>query len=125
MSCAACANRIEKTVAHINGVNSCSVSLLTNSMGVEEQHLLNLLFRQLILDMVQVKKVLKKVKDDSLVDHETQKLKKRLITSLVFLILLMYLSMGRYDVKWPVPSFLENHVSLAITNIIDYYYFSH
>ena len=63
-------------------------------------------------------KGVEKVKDDSLVDHETPKLKKRLITSLVFLILLMYLSMGHMMWKWPVPSFLENHVSLAVTEML-------
>ena len=119
MSCAACANRIEKTVAHINGVDSCSVSLLTNSMGVE-----GTASSESIIQAIEnigygaSEKGVEKVKDDSLVDHETQKLKKRLITSLVFLILLMYLSMGRMMWKWPVPSFLENHVSLAVTEML-------
>lgn len=119
MSCAACANRIEKTVAHINGVDSCSVSLLTNSMGVE-----GTASSESIIQAIEnigygaSEKGVKKVKDDSLVDHETPKLKKRLITSLVFLILLMYLSMGHMMWKWPVPLFLENHVSLAITEML-------
>ena len=119
MSCAACANRIEKTVAHINGVDSCSVSLLTNSMGVE-----GTASSESIIQAIEnigygaSEKGVKKVKDDSLVDHETPKLKKRLITSLVFLILLMYLSMGRMMWKWPVPSFLENYVSLAVTEML-------
>lgn len=119
MSCAACANRIEKTVAHINGVDSCSVSLLTNSMGVE-----GTASSESIIQAIEnigygaSEKGVEKVKDDSLVDHETPKLKKRLITSLVFLILLMYLSMGRMMWKWPVPSFLENHVSLAVTEML-------
>lgn len=119
MSCAACANRIEKTVAHINGVNSCSVSLLTNSMGVE-----GTASSESIIQAIEnigygaSEKGVKKVKDDSLVDHETPKLKKRLITSLLFLILLMYLSMGHMMWKWPVPSFLENHVSLAVTEML-------
>ena len=119
MSCAACANRIEKTVAHINGVDSCSVSLLTNSMGVE-----GTASSESIIQAIEnigygaSEKGVKKVKDDSLVDHETPKLKKRLITSLVFLILLMYLSMGHMMWKWPVPSFLENHVSLAVTEML-------
>lgn len=119
MSCAACANRIEKTVAHINGVDSCSVSLLTNSMGVE-----GTASSESIIQAIEnigygaSEKGVKKVKDDSLVDHETPKLKKRLITSLVFLILLMYLSMGYMMWKWPVPSFLENHVSLAVTEML-------
>lgn len=119
MSCAACANRIEKTVAHINGVESCSVSLLTNSMGVE-----GTASSESIIQAVEnigygaSEKGVEKVKDDSLVDHETPKLKKRLITSLVFLLLLMYLSMGHMMWKWPVPSFLENHVSLAVTEML-------
>lgn len=119
MSCAACANRIEKTVAHINGVESCSVSLLTNSMGV-----VGTASSESVIQAIEnigygaSEKGVEKVKDDSLVDHETPKLKKRLITSLVFLLLLMYLSMGHMMWKWPVPSFLENHVSLAVTEML-------
>lgn len=119
MSCAACANRIEKTVTHINGVESCSVSLLTNSMGVE-----GTASSESVIQAIEnigygaSEKGVEKVKDDSLVDHETPKLKKRLITSLVFLLLLMYLSMGHMMWKWPVPSFLENHVSLAVTEML-------
>lgn len=119
VSCAACANRIEKTVTHIDGVESCSVSLLTNSMGVE-----GTASSESIIQAIEnigygaSEKGVEKVKDDSLVDHETPKLKKRLITSLVFLILLMYLSMGHMMWKWPVPSFLENHVSLAVTEML-------
>lgn len=119
MSCAACANRIEKTVAHINGVESCSVSLLTNSMGVE-----GTASSESVIQAIEnigygaSEKGVEKVKDDSLVDHETPKLKKRLITSLAFLLLLMYLSMGHMMWKWPVPSFLENHVSLAVTEML-------
>ena len=119
MSCAACANRIEKTVAHINGVESCSVSLLTNSMGVE-----GTASSESIIQAIEnigygaSEKGVEKVKNDSLVDHETPKLKKRLITSLVFLLLLMYLSMGHMMWKWPVPSFLENYVSLAVTEML-------
>lgn len=119
MSCAACANRIEKTVAHIDGVESCSVSLLTNSMGVE-----GTASSESVIQAIEnigygaSEKGVEKVKDDSLVDHETPKLKKRLITSLVFLLLLMYLSMGHMMWKWPVTSFLENHVSLAVTEML-------
>ena len=119
MSCAACANRIEKTVAHINGVDSCSVSLLTNSMGVEGTASSESIIQAIEnIGYCASEKGVKKVKDDSLVDHETPKLKKRLITSLVFLILLMYLSMGHMMWKWPVPSFLENHVSIAVTEML-------
>lgn len=119
MSCAACANRIEKTVAHINGVDSCSVSLLTNSMGVEGTASSESIIQAIeSIGYGASEKGVEKVKDDSLVDHETPKLKKRLITSLVFLLLLMYLSMGHMMWKWPVPSFLENHVSLAVTEML-------
>lgn len=119
MSCAACANRIEKTVAHINGVESCSVSLLTNSMGVEGTASSKSVIQAIEnIGYGASEKGVEKVKDDSLVDHETPKLKKRLITSLVFLLLLMYLSMGHMMWKWPVPSFLENHVSLAVTEML-------
>ena len=119
MSCAACANRIEKTVAHINGVESCSVSLLTNSMGVEGTSSSESVIQAIEnIGYGASEKGVEKVKDDSLVDHETPKLKKRLITSLVFLLLLMYLSMGHMMWKWPVPSFLENHVSLAVTEML-------
>lgn len=119
MSCAACANRIEKTVAHINGVESCSVSLLTNSMGVEGTASSESVIQAIEnIGYGSSEKGVEKVKDDSLVDHETPKLKKRLITSLVFLLLLMYLSMGHMMWKWPVPSFLENHVSLAVTEML-------
>ena len=84
MSCAACANRIEKTVAHIDGVESCSVSLLTNSMGVE-----GTASSESVIQAIEnigygaSEKGVEKVKDDSLVDHETPKLKKRLITSFI------------------------------------------
>ena len=119
MSCAACANRIEKAVSHIDGVKSCSVSLLTNSMGVEGTASSDSIIQAIEnIGYGASEKGVKKVKDDSLEDHETPKLKKRLITSLVFLLLLMYLSMGHMMWKWPVPSFLENHVSLAVTEML-------
>lgn len=119
MSCAACANRIEKTVTHIDGVESCSVSLLTNSMGVEGTASSKTIIQAIEnIGYGASEKGVEKIKDDSLVDHETPKLKKRLITSLVFLLLLMYLSMGHMMWKWPVPSFLENHVSLAMTEML-------
>ena len=124
MSCAACANRIEKTVAHINGVDSCSVSLLTNSMGVE-----GTASSESIIQAIEnigygaSEKGVEKVKDDSLVDHETPKLKKRLITSLIFLILFIY---GSYDVEMACTFvFGESCISCSNRNVIDYYYFSH
>lgn len=120
MSCAACANRIEKAVNHVEGVESCSVSLLTNSMGVEG----NVSSNEIIKAVENAgygaseKGTAKKEKDDSLEDHETPILKKRLISSLFFLIVLMYLTMGHMMWKWPVPSILENHVALGVTEML-------
>lgn len=120
MSCAACANRIEKAVNHVDGVESCSVSLLTNSMGVEG----NVSSDKIIKAVENAgygaseKGTVKKEKDDSLEDHETPILKKRLVSSLIFLIVLMYLTMGHMMWKWPVPSVLENHVALGVTEML-------
>ena len=120
MSCAACANHIEKAVNHVDGVKSCSVSLLTNSMGVEGNA-----SSQSIIKAVEKagygaseKGKIKKQEDNSLEDHETPLLKKRLISSLIFLIVLMYLTMGHMMWEWPVPHFLENHVALGVTEML-------
>lgn len=127
MSCAACANRIEKTVAHINGVDSCSVSLLTNSMGVE-----GTASSESIIQAIEnigygaSEKGVKKVKDDSLVDHETPKLKKRLITSPSILNTINVFIYGSYDVEMACTFvFGESCISCSNRNVIDYYYFSH
>ncbi|MBR5360990.1 MAG: copper-translocating P-type ATPase [Lachnospiraceae bacterium] len=130
MSCAACQARVEKAVSELNGVDSCAVSLLTNSMGVEGD----------VSDADIIKAVEKAgykaelkthgdntVSDDEdlgryedeLKDKETPALKKRLLSSLVFLIILMYISMGHNMLSLPVPGFLEhNHIGLALTQMI-------
>ena len=97
MSCAACVARVEKAVNSVDGVKSCSVSLLTNSMGVEGD-----IDAQKIISAVEnagygatlKDEKIKSSEDDALKDTETPKLKKRLISSLGFLIVLMYISMG-------------------------------
>ena len=106
MSCAACVARVEKAVNSVDGVKSCSVSLLTNSMGVEGD-----IDAQKIISAVEnagygatlKDEKIKSSEDDALKDTETPKLKKRLITSLGFLIVLMYISMGHVMWGWYFP----------------------
>lgn len=109
MSCAACVARVEKAVSKIDGVNSCSVSLLTNSMNVDGSA-----DSSAIINAVQnagygasLKGKEKKSPDaeDSLKDTETPKIRKRLIASLIVLAVLMYFSMGHMMWGWPLPSF--------------------
>ena len=130
MSCAACSARVEKAVSKVPGVTSCSVSLLTNSMGVEGS--------------ASPADIIKAVEDagygaskrgaaeersgsaaarlaeqeEALKDHETPKLKKRLLTSLGFLLVLMYFSMGHMMLGWPVPKIFGNPVSLGILEML-------
>lgn len=129
MSCAACSNRVEKAVSKVPGVTSCSVSLLTNSMGVE--------------GTATEQEIIKAVKDagygaskkgegaakaqpaqalageDMLKDRETPALKKRLIASVGFLIVLMYFSMGHMMWGWPVPGFMkDNHVMMGLLQML-------
>ncbi len=121
MSCAACSNRVEKAVSKVSGVTSCSVSLLTNAMSVE--------------GTASSKEIIKAVKeagygaklqgqkdekeDDLLEDHETPALKKRLMASLFFLIILMYFSMGHMMWGWPLPSwFNDNHIAMGIVQML-------
>ncbi|MGI6007264.1 MAG: heavy metal translocating P-type ATPase [Ruminococcus sp.] len=126
MSCAACSARVEKAVSHVPGVDSCSVSLLTNSMGVEGSA-----SPEEIIAAVEQAGYHAAVKGDGkagrsqaaeeslLEDHETPALKKRLIASLCFLIPLMYLSMGHMMWNWPLPASLaENHVALGILQLL-------
>ena len=118
MSCAACASRVEKAVTGVEGVTSCAVNLLTNSMGVE-----GTASPEKIKGAVKAAgygaalkgdaKSSAKSDDDVLKDTETPKLKKRLIASIGFLIILMYISMGHMMWGWPLPSFLEvNHIAM-------------
>ena len=129
MSCAACSSRVEKAVSKVPGVTSCSVSLLTNSMGVE--------------GTASEQEIIKAVKDagygaskkgegtaktqsssvsageDMLKDRTTPALKKRLIASLGFLIVLMYFSMGHMMWGWPVPGFMkDNHVMMGLLQML-------
>ena len=133
MSCAACSARVEKAVSKVPGVTSCSVSLLTNSMGVEG----SASSADIIAAVEEAgygaeKKGTKSsvssaassgsaaaAAGDSLKDRETPKMKKRLIASLCFLIPLMYFSMGHMMWNWPVPSFFEhNHVAMGILQLL-------
>ncbi len=132
MSCAACSARVEKAVSKIPGVTSCSVSLLTNSMGVEGT-----------ADPAQIIAAVEEAGygasekgsegqdrahasasslsagEDALKDRETPRMKRRLIASLCFLIPLMYFSMGHMMWNWPVPSFLEgNHVAMGLIQLL-------
>ena len=111
MSCAACSARIEKAVSKLDGVTSCSVSLLTNSMGVEGD-----VKPDEVIAAVEnagygatlkgsERKSNNSEKDDNLKDTETPALLKRLITSLVFLVVLMYFSMGHMMWGFPLPQF--------------------
>ena len=125
MSCAACSARVEKAVSKVSGVTSCSVSLLTNSMGVE-----GTATPQAIIAAVEAagygasKKGGGAVQTasadaDALKDTETPLLKKRLIASLVFLIVLMYFSMGHMMWGWPLPSWFEgNHIAMGLLQLL-------
>ena len=124
MSCAACSARVEKAVKAVPGVTSCSVSLLTNSMGVE--------------GTASASAIVKAVQEagygaspkaaaaetpsaelDALADHKTPRLKKRLIASLVFLAVLMYFSMGHMMWGWPLPHWFDgNHVAMGLVQLL-------
>ncbi len=124
MSCAACSARVEKAVKAVPGVTSCSVSLLTNSMGVE--------------GTASASAIVKAVQEagygaspkaaaaetpsaelNALADHETPRLKKRLIASLVFLAVLMYFSMGHMMWGWPLPHWFDgNHVAMGLVQLL-------
>ena len=127
MSCAACSARVEKAVKKVPGVTSCSVSLLTNSMGVE-----GTASPSAILSAVQEagygaspkNASASKTSDastdlDALADHETPKLKRRLIASLGFLLVLMYFSMGHMMWGWPLPHWFDgNHVAMGLVQLL-------
>ena len=127
MSCAACSARVEKAVSKVDGVTSCSVSLLTNSMGVEGSA-----SDSTIIKAVEEAGYGASVKgstadteaehtdaEDALADKTTPVLKKRLIWSVGFLLILMYFSMGHMMWNWPLPSFLEgNHVAMGLLQML-------
>lgn len=127
MSCAACSTRVEKEVSKVPGVTSCSVSLLTNSMGVEGSAKASDIIAAVehagygasvkAADQEAASKMA--AGEELLKDKETPKLKKRLITSLCFLIPLMYFSMGHMMWDWPLPEFLaKNHVALGLIQLL-------
>ena len=126
MSCVACSARVEKAVSKVPGVTSCAVSLLTNSMGVEGSA-----SSAAIISAVQEAGYGASLKgagnaapsasdaEAQLEDHETPKLKRRLIWSLGFLIVLMYFSMGHMMWGWPLPAFYDgNHVAMGLTQLL-------
>ena len=128
MSCAACSARVEKAVSAVKGVTSCSVSLLTNSMGVE-----GTAEPGAVIDAV-VKagygaslkgaaapssSVGRAEAEAELEDHETPRLRRRLIWSVFFLLILMYFSMGHMMWNWPLPSFYnDNHIAMGLTQLL-------
>ena len=129
MSCAACSSRVEKAVSKVPGVTSCSVSLLTNSMGVEgtasEQEIIKAVAdagygaskKREGTAKTQSSSV--SAGEDMLKDRTTPALKKRLIASLGFLIVLMYFSMGHMMWGWPVPGFMkDNHVMMGLLQML-------
>ena len=123
MSCAACQARVEKAVSQVPGVESCSVSLLTNSMGVEGKADANAIIKAIenagYGASLNNNAGTAKGVEESLIDHETPILKKRLIASVGFLIVLMYFSMGHSMWGWPLPSFFNNnHVAVGILQMI-------
>ena len=129
MSCAACSARVEKAVSKVEGVTSCSVSLLTNSMGVE-----GTADDQAIIQAVEAAGYGASVKgeaaehsgassmaaeEEMLKDHDTPVLKRRLLASLGFLIVLMYFSMGHMMWGWPLPAFFENnHIAMGLVQLL-------
>ena len=122
MSCAACSARVEKAVSKLDGVSSCSVSLLTNSMGVEgtasPDEIIKAVENAGYGASVKGKAAEKHSSDDGLKDTETPKILKRLIASLVFLCALMYFSMG-HMFGLPQPPFFEhNHVAAVLTQLL-------
>ncbi len=127
MSCAACSSRVEKAVSKVPGVTSCSVSLLTNSMGVEgtasDEEIIAAV-REAGYDAapkgVETSRgAAERAEDEALKDLEPPALKRRLIASLGFLAVLMYLSMGHMMWGWPLPSYLgDNHVAMGLAQLL-------
>ena len=122
MSCAACSARVEKAVNAVPGVTSCSVSLLTNSMGVE-----GTASSAEIIQAVQKAgygaspkgQAKQESQEDALADHETPRLKKRLLYSVGFLAVLMYFSMGHMMWGWPLPAWFHgNHVAMGLVQLL-------
>ena len=130
MSCAACSARVEKAVSAVPGVTSCSVSLLTNSMGVEGTASADAVIKAVVdagygasvkgaSDTGAGGNSSAAISEDALADHETPVLKRRLFSSLGFLAVLMYVSMGHMMWGWPLPGFLaQNHVAAGLVQLL-------
>ena len=127
MSCAACTARVEKAVSGVKGVTSCSVSLLTNSMGVEgtasAEEIIAAVrdagYEASLKNGNQEQTTRLSSDEDALKDRETPMLKKRLLSSLGFWIVLMYVSMGHMMWGWPLPSFFDdNHVAMGLLQLL-------
>ncbi len=124
MSCAACSARVEKAVSQVPGVTACSVNLLTNSMGVE-----GTASDEAVIQAVReagygaapkgAESAAAKPEEDALQDRETPVLKRRLIWSVGFLLVLLYFSMGHMMWGWPLPPFFDgNHVAMGLTQLL-------
>ncbi len=125
MSCAACSARVEKAVNGVEGVTACAVSLLTNSMGVEGDVAPEKIIRAVeaagygCREKGAAKKADHAAEEEALKDRETPVLKKRLLWSLGFLLVLMYFSMGHHMWNWPIPAWFEgNHVAMGLVQMI-------
>ncbi|MGN0333840.1 MAG: heavy metal translocating P-type ATPase [Lachnospiraceae bacterium] len=130
MSCAACSARVEKAVSKVPGVTACSVSLLTNSMGIEGSASPEEIIaavenagygasKKKRETLAESNKENQSSEGDVLIDHETPKMKKRLIASLCFLIPMLYVSMGHMMWNWPLPDILSNnHVAMGLIQLL-------
>ena len=126
MSCAACSSRVEKAVSKVPGVTSCSVSLLTNSMGVEGTADAGAIIKAVqdagygaSLKGTSGEQISASAAEEALEDHETPALKRRLIASVGFLLVLMYFSMGHMMWGWPLPAwFHDNHIAMGLVQLL-------
>ena len=122
MSCAACSSRVEKAVGSLEGVQECTVNLLTNSMIVEgraTREEITAAVKKAGYGVVEKPEDKKKTTGEDTTDKEVKKLRKRLVVSLVFLLVLMYFSMGHMMWNWPVPGFIEgNHVMMGLLQML-------
>ena len=123
MHCAACSARVEKAVLKVPGVTSCAVSLLTNSMGVEgdadAQTIISAVKQAGYGAALNGENESSEAAEAGLEDTDTPVLRKRLITSIVFLVVLMYFSMGHMMWGWPLPKWFDgNHVAMGLLQMI-------
>lgn len=123
MSCAACSSRVEKAVSKVEGVQSCSVSLLTNSMGVEgsasEESIIAAVEKTGYGASVAGAEKKQSAETDQLKDKDTPVLMHRLIASVGFLAVLMYISMGHMMLGWPLPNFFtDNHIAMGLVQLL-------